>query len=92
MNWADSSQKISMANKYTKCSVSLAIKKMQIKSTLRFHLITDWQSRKQIATNDDKDAGWRVGGKVNWCNLYGNQYGGSSENCRHDLMTPPCRS
>jgi hypothetical protein len=61
-----------MGNKYMKkCSASLSIKKMQIKTTLRFHLIPVRlpSSRKQT-TNVSEHAGgkeflYTVGGNVN---------------------------
>jgi hypothetical protein len=56
-----------------KCSISLAKKEMQIKTSLRFHLThSEWLlSRQQTATNAGEDAvGWggtlnTVGGNVN---------------------------
>jgi hypothetical protein len=38
LNREFSKEEVQMANKYMSCSASLAIKKMQIKTTLRFHL------------------------------------------------------
>jgi hypothetical protein len=61
-----------------KCSLSLAINEMQIKTTLRFYVT---QVRLAITTktmtNAGKDAGKKecfhtVGRNVNWYNHYGN--------------------
>jgi hypothetical protein len=55
-----------------KCSIPLAIKEMQIKTSLRFHRTPlEWlPSRTQIITNVDEDVGkkepsYNAGGNVN---------------------------
>jgi hypothetical protein len=52
-----------------KCSTSLAIKEMQIKTLLHQ---SDWQSSRKQTTNTGVDAeikepSYTVGGNVNWC-------------------------
>jgi hypothetical protein len=56
-----SREEVQMANKYmSKCSISLAIKEMQIKVTLWFYLTpVIIASIKKTTTNADKDAGKR---------------------------------
>jgi hypothetical protein len=68
-----------------KCSTSLTIKEMEIKTTLRFHLtpVKLTMIKKQTMTNAGNDAGkkelsYTLSGDVNWYNHYGIQYGGSS--------------
>ena len=59
---------------------------MQIKATMRYHLIP---IRMAIINKQETSVGkavekrqllCTVGGNVNWCNLYGKQYGGCSKN------------
>jgi hypothetical protein len=63
--------------------MSLAMKEMQIKMTLRFHLTpSEWLSSRKQITNTGKDVGRKeplhtVGGNVNSCSHYGDQHGGS---------------
>ena len=69
------------------CPILLIIREMQIKATKR---VTSHGSEcpslktRQII-NDGKDVerrelSYTVGGNVSWCSLYGEQYGGSTEN------------
>jgi hypothetical protein len=76
-----------MTNKYMKkCSTSLAIEEIQMKTTLRFHLIPVILVIMEKTTNNkcwieygEKKPLYIVNGYVNWYNQYQltrNQYGG----------------
>ena len=93
MKWAKdmnrnlTEEDIGMANKHVrKCSASLAIRKIQNKTTMRYHL-TPVKMVKINKTGNNKC--WRgcgerepsctVGGNVNWCSHSGKLCGGSSK-------------
>jgi hypothetical protein len=74
-------------NTMKKCSTSLAIKEMQIKTISRFYLLLlEWlPSITQTTKSAGEDVGEKkhfhtVGGNVKSCNCYGKQYGSPSKN------------
>ena len=77
-----------MASRHMKkCSTSLVIREIQIKTSVRYYLTAVRMAifKNSKITNagegvDKRESSYSVNRNVNWYNCRGKQYGGSSEN------------
>ena len=79
-----------LANENMKrCSPSLIIREMQIKTAMRYHLTPVRMAIIKRSTNNKCWTGggdlYTIGGNVNWCRHYGKQYGVSPKKLKREL-------
>ena len=90
-----SNEDIQMVNKHMKrCSTLLTIRKMKIKTTMRYRLTTFRIAViKKTIHNKCKwrrgERGTNIGGNSNWCSGYGKQYEGASRKLEIELPHIP---
>ena len=66
-----------------RCSISLAIREMQVKTTVRYNFIPTrmaiWKITSVGEDGEILEPSYIAGGNVNWCTCCVKQYGGSSK-------------
>ena len=85
-----------MTRRHRRCSTSLIIREMQLKTTMGYHLIPVRMAIIKKSTNDKcwkdiekREPFYTVGGNVNWCSLYEEQYGSSLKKLKVVLPYDP---